>query len=138
MQPVYAVCEPTSCGLSGRGAACLCGVRTDLQGTVRLRCNLFFLVSEPTPPPKDCRAGVQPVYAVSEPTSRGLSARGVASLSGVPTYLPGIFVRVQPIYEVSVSTFRGLLGRDAACLCGVRTYLGMYFIPKPRQVFCLL
>ena len=123
------------------------------MGTVKQGCSLFmwcpnrstgdcraevqpvFCGVRTNPPPRVCRAGVQPVYGVLEPTSRGLSAREVASLSGVPTYLPGIFVRVQPIYEVSVSTFRGLLGRDAACLCGVRTYLGMSFIPKPVLIF---
>ena len=30
----------------------------------------------------DCQSGVQPVYAVSEPTCRGLKARGSAFLSG--------------------------------------------------------
>ena len=41
VQSVYSVSEPTSLALWGRGAGCLCGVRTYLPGTVGQWCRLF-------------------------------------------------------------------------------------------------
>ena len=38
-------------------------------------------------PPRDCGAGEQPVYVVSEPTSERLWGRRAACLCGVRTYL---------------------------------------------------
>ena len=41
MLPVYAVSEPTSLGLSGRGAICLCGVQTYLQSCFKNK--IFYI-----------------------------------------------------------------------------------------------
>ena len=81
MQPVFTVSEPTSRGLSARGAACLNGMRTYLKETVRQGCSL--LIQFLNLPPGDCRPGVQPVYTASELTSRGLSARDSACLNSL-------------------------------------------------------
>ena len=67
VQPVKEVSEPSSWGLSSRDAACLCGVRTFFLGTVKQRSSLFMWC--PNLAPWDCWSGVQPVYAVSGPTS---------------------------------------------------------------------
>ena len=103
VQHVYAVSEPTSQELWGRGAACLCSVGTYLSGTVGQGCSMFMQC--PNLPLRDCGAGVQHVYAVSEPTSQGLWGRGAAC------------------YAVSEPTSQGLWGRGAACLYSVGTYL---------------
>ena len=84
----YAMSEPTSQGLLGRGAACLCGVGIYLPETVGQGCSLFkWCLNLPS---KDCGTGLQPVFTVLEPTSSGLRARGAACLCGVRTYLLGI------------------------------------------------
>ena len=88
-QPVYVVSEPTSQGLWGRGATCLCGVGTSppppgtvgqvcSPGNMGQGCSLFKGCGNLSP--RDCGAVVLPVYAVWEPTSRGLSGRGAACL----------------------------------------------------------
>ena len=80
--------EPTSQGLLGRGAACLCGVGIYLPETVGQGCSLFkWCLNLPS---KDCGTGLRPVFTVLEPTSSGLRARGAACLCGVRTYLLGI------------------------------------------------
>ena len=93
LQSVYVVSKPTSRGLSARGAARLCGFWTYLQGTVRQGCSLFMQFLNL--PPVDCPPGVLPVYLVTEPTSRGLSARGAVCLCGFWTYLQGTVARVE-------------------------------------------
>ena len=71
VQPVDAFSEQTSRGLSAKGAACLCGFKSTSRGlTVGQGCSLFKRC--PNLPPGDCPPGVQFVYAVSKPTSRGL------------------------------------------------------------------
>ena len=64
---VHAVFEPTSQELLGRGAACLCDVQTYLPGTFEQGWSLFTWCLNLSP--WDCWAGVQPVYAVSKSTS---------------------------------------------------------------------
>ena len=138
VQPVYAFSKQTSSGLSARGAACLSGYWTYLQGTVRQGCSLFMRFLNL--PPGDCRPGLQSVYVVSKPTSRGLSARGAARLCSFWTYLQGtvrqgcsLFMRflnlppgdclpgVQPVDAFSEQTSRGLSAKGAACLCGFKS-----------------
>ena len=72
VKPVYMVSEPTSRGLLTRDVA-LYTVRTHLQRIVSLGC------SQSTgcliPPPEDCSHGLQPVYIMSEPTSRDCQPR---------------------------------------------------------------
>ena len=105
MQPVYTVSEPTSRGLWGMAASCFYSVKTFISGTMRQRCSL--LKRRQNLPlrtgeqgcnqfmwcwnilPKDCGAGVQPVYAVSEPTSWGLFGRRAACLYSVRTFNSG-------------------------------------------------
>ena len=105
MQAVYAVSEPTSNALWGRGAGCLSGAGTYLRGTVLQGCRLFKRCLNHTPGHcvAGCRlfkrcpnlhagqsvAGVQAVKAVLEPFSRALWGRGAGCLSDVGTYLPG-------------------------------------------------
>ena len=60
--------------------------RTYYQGTVGLECSLFIRILNL--PPGNCRAGVKHIYT-SEPTSRGLFARGTGSLCSFLTYLQG-------------------------------------------------
>ena len=140
VQSVYVVSISISKGLLGSGAVCLCGVYTYLQGTVGQWCSLFMWCLYL--PPRDCWAGVQFVYVVSIPTSKGLLGRGAVCLCCVYTYLSGTvgqgcslfmwclylpprdcWAGVQSVYEVSISISKGLLGRGAVCLCGVYTYL---------------
>ena len=137
-QPVYVVSEPTSERLWGRRAACLCDVRTYLQQTREQESSLFMRCWNL--PPRDCGAGEQPVYAMSEPTSKRLWGRDAVCLCGVRTYLRetvgqrcSLFMRcqnlpprdcgaeMQSVYAVSEPTSERLWGRDAVCLCGVRT-----------------
>ena len=87
MQLVNAVSEPISGRLWSRGAACLCGVGTYLPETVRQECSLVMHCQILLP--ADLSAGVQPVYAVSKPTSLGQWCRGAACLCSVGTYLGG-------------------------------------------------
>ena len=140
VQPVYTVSKPTCRGLSVGGAACLYGFQTYLQGTVGWRCSLF--IRFPNLPAGDCGLEVQPVYTVSKPTCRGLSAGGAACLYGFRTSLQGtvgwrcsLFIRFpnlpagdcrleeQPVFMVSKPTSRRLLAMSVACLYGFGTYL---------------
>ena len=140
MQSVYVVSEPTSERLWGRDAVCLCGVRTYLREILGQERSLFMQFQ--ILPPRDCWAGEQPVYVVSEPTSERLWGRDAVRLCGVRTYLRetvgqrcSLFMRcqnlpprdcgaeMQSVYVVSEPTSERLWGRDAVCLCGVRTYL---------------
>ena len=82
-----------------RGAACLCGVYSHLQGTVGQGFSMFMRCLNL--PPRDCRLGVKPVYAVSVPTSRGLSGRGAACLCRVRTYL-GISFIAKPALIIAI------------------------------------
>ena len=73
-----------------------------MQGIVCQTCSP--LIPFPYLPPWDCWLEMQPVYMVSQPTSRGLSAW------------------VQLVYMVSQPTSMGLLARGAVCLYGFQTY----------------
>ena len=53
-------------GTVGQGCSMFSDVRTYHQGTVGQGCSLFRRC--PNLPPRDCKSGVQHVYAVSEPT----------------------------------------------------------------------
>ena len=85
---------------------------------------------------------MHPVYTVSKPPSKGLSARGAACLNSIRTYLRGIvgqrcnlfiwfsnlppgdcWPEVQSVYMVFELDSRVLLARGAACLYSFRTYL---------------
>ena len=109
VQPVYTVSVPTSWGLLGSNAACLCCVRTYLHGIVGQQCSLFMLCQNL--PPGYWGAETQPVYMVSQPTPQGLWGRGAACLSGlwgwgatllcgVDTNLSGLVAGVSPVYAV--------------------------------------
>ena len=82
----------------------------------------------PNTPPGYCLpgggGGGQPVYTVSEPTSRVLFARAAACLL---TYLKvstgDWWPRMQPVYTVSNPTYREMSVKGAACLYGFKTYL---------------
>ena len=99
----YQISEPTSRGLLARGATCLYGLPTYLQGTV-------------------CQA--QPVYTISENTSRGLFAMAAACF---PSYLkatPGdCRPQMQPVYIILNPTYRGMSVQGVACRYGFKTYL---------------
>ena len=106
--------QHTPQGCSGKSC-----VRSYLKGTKVQGCNLFMYVKTYL---RDCGAGVQPVYAVSEPAFRelwgkdavwlsggktylsGTVCRGVACLNGVRTYLPGLEAGVYPVCAMSVRT----------------------------------
>ena len=81
------ISEPTFRGLLVRGATCLYGFPTYLQGTVCLDAACFLLT--PNLPPGDSLPGLQPVSAVSNPTYRGMSVHGAACLYRLKTYLTG-------------------------------------------------
>ena len=101
----YQISEPTSRGLLTRGATCLNGFPTYLQGTVcRDRaclyglcishqgivcqgCSLFPNYLKVTP--VGCWPHMQPVYTISNTTNMGMLVRGVACLYGFKTYLTG-------------------------------------------------
>ena len=83
---VKAVSEPTSPALLGRSACCLSGVGTYLTSTVGQECWLFKRCWNL--PHRHCWAGVQIVYAVSEPTSLALLGSSAGCSSGVRTYVP--------------------------------------------------
>ena len=87
VQTVSAMSEPTCLALCCSGAGCLSSVGTYLPGTVLQWCRLFK--HSQNLPAMHCVAGVQTVYAVSEPTCRALCYRGAGSFSRVRTYLPG-------------------------------------------------
>ena len=70
-----------------RGAGCLSGVRTYLPGTVLQGCRLLKLCRNL--PAGHCVAGVQAVYAVSEPPCQALCAGVQAVQAILETYLPG-------------------------------------------------
>ena len=127
-QPVYEVSKPTSRRLSVWGAVCLCSLITYLQGTVWQGCSMFMRCLNL--PPADYWAGVQPVHAVSEPTSHEMLGRDAACLCHVQTNLPGtveqgcsLFIwwlnlspwdcwaGVQPVYALSESTSSRLSAR---------------------------
>ena len=55
-------------------SGCLSGVGTYLLDTVLQGCRLFKQYQNL--PPEHCRAGVQAVFLVSEPTSNALWGRG--------------------------------------------------------------
>ena len=65
---------PGHCG--GSGAGCFSNVGTYLPGTVGQGC-------------MHCRASVQAVKTVSEPTSQALWGRGAGCQNGLRTYLLG-------------------------------------------------
>ena len=66
---------------------------------------------------------LQPVYNVSEPSSRRLSAGGAAHFSVTKSISTDCWPGMHPVYMVSESTSGGLSARGAACLYGFRTYL---------------
>ena len=124
--------------------------RTYFQGTVSWGRSLFIRFLNL--PPGNCLPGVKHVYTISEPTSRGLFARGTARLYGILTYLQGtvhwgciLFIRfpnlpagdcrseVQPVFTVSEPTPRRLLARVVACLYGLWIYL-----KGPVHLWCSL
>ena len=125
-----------------RGAACLYGVSTYLLGTVGQQSSLFMLCQNL--PSRDCGAAVQPVHAVSEPTSRVLRGRDTACLYGVTTYPSGTVGQRSSLFKWTVGLGCNLVmwcrhqplrtgGRGVACLCSVGTYL-----PRTvRQGCCL-
>ena len=78
VQPVYTVSEPTSRGLSARGASFLYSFPTYCAQTVSQGCSLYIMF--PSLNSEDCQPGVWPVHMVCEPASRGLPARGAANL----------------------------------------------------------
>ena len=67
----------------------------------------------PNLPPGDCLPGVQPVYLVSEPTSRGLFVRAAACLYSLPTYIQVTPGDCQPRMSV----------QGAGCLYSFKIYL---------------
>ena len=105
VQLVYTVSKPTCRGLSVRGAACLYGFQTYLQGTVCGSCSLFIRFQNL--PAKGLSAVDAACLYVSKPTCRGTgllenslfirfqtylketSAEGAACLYGFQTYLQG-------------------------------------------------
>ena len=84
VKAVLAMSESTYRALCYRGAGCLSGVGTYLQGTV---LQAVYVVSEPTC--QNCVTVVQAVSAMSESTCRALCYSGTDYLSGVGTYLQG-------------------------------------------------
>ena len=148
MLPVFKVSKHTSRRLLLRGAACLYRFGTYLQGTVSQGWVMF--IQFPYLLRSDCQPGVQPVYNVSEPNLRGLSARGVAGSYGLWTRLQGCSKSIsfpsvtqgcsqfillsnlppgdcwplsQPVYSVTENTSRGLSAMGANCLYGLQTYI---------------
>ena len=99
----YQISKPISGRLLARGATCLYSFPRYLQGTV-CRAQPVYTVSESTS--RGLFARAQPVYTVFESPSRGLFARAAACF---PTYLkvtPGDCpCRMQPVYTVSNATF---------------------------------
>ena len=80
MQHVNTVSKSTCRDLLGRVVHVYVLSEPTSKVTVSQGCSLFLRF--PNLPPGDSQSGVQPVYAVSEPTCRGLKARGSAFLSG--------------------------------------------------------
>ena len=123
VQPVYMVSVPTSWGLLGSNAACLCCVRTYLQGIVGQQCSLFM----------PCQ-NLPPGYWGAE----------TACLYGVTTYPSGTVGQRSSVFKWTVGLGCNLVmwcrhqplrtgGRGVACLCSVGTYL-----PRTvRQGCCL-
>ena len=74
-------------------------------------------------PPGDCLPR-QPVYTVSQPTSRGLFARAAACF---PTFLKvthgDCWPQMQPVYIVYNPTYRGMSVQGASCQYDFKTYL---------------
>ena len=117
VQPVHTLFKPSSRKLSFSVAACFKGFCTYLPGTVGQGCNLFKWI--PSLPPGDCQPVVQPVYMVSQPTSRGLSARAAACLYVFQNLPQGdCWPELWTVYGVSEITYKGLSASDAACFYG--------------------
>ena len=78
-------------------ADCLSGVGTYLLGTVWQGCKLFKRCQNLST--EHCGAGVQAVYAVSEPTSHALLGRGAGCFSIVGTYLQGTVLQGYELFK---------------------------------------
>ena len=87
VKAVLAMLEPSCRALCYSDAGCLSIVGTYLPGTVLQGCRLLWHCLDL--PTIHCVAGVQAVFAMSEPTCRALCNSGADCFSGVGTYLPG-------------------------------------------------